>query len=652
MPYSKDDWRVIFTLDTNIPPRYICITDQGTVGLTGRTIVPKEELDRLQKEKSEYYQKERWAKFEALSYPNIDPIGRGSRGQGKWMFIGASGKKTIFYDTLRKDGVYRLGAWLGENQLIRNPPEGLKAKQLLQKTFPSLEPLQQIGTRVIILSPKKELWNGFLPLKNSDIMRYIGETWWELILDKKEIIIRWRGDEVKVRCPKYYEDTYIKKMCIHEWWIENQKLNWKKNPDAKIVELMILYSKEKIPKEYRGISIQRNGMKICNFDVGNMIPIINKEMAEHIYGWIKLCDEAEKELRVLEDPTHYDFSASFGSFGYFMFGKNGWLAKEILKFGEQKLGLGRDDKKLERLDILVANKLNKYFRKYYQGVKLVKTVPPHNVTDAPSRKRKKIRIKMPKPTFPSEETRKINFGESVTNIQYSIVNETESSKTLRTSLVLKTASKILKERILLKFVSDKIITIKSGAESELFGPYNVTFDKERFHSGTYVLEAEVVLLEGDVLDDQYGKGSIIDQDRELIYLNVEPPSGKGLLEFIDRIEFEDDKELQYRVREKDEKIRIEINIGHPAYKYSEELDNLLEKRNLYKQYKGDNPLLNYELSIGAEVIANYDIRKEAILIRENKDQFIANREEDENAFFIEAVDQANRIAQRIRYDLL
>lgn len=132
-PSRDDKWRVIFKLDDELPPRYISMTNQGTCGLTGRVFVSKKELDTLQREKPNKYQQERWAKFEALSYPNIDPIGRGSRGQGKWVFIGASKDKTIFYDTLRQDGVYRIGAWLGEKQLLKEPPERTNAEILLKK---------------------------------------------------------------------------------------------------------------------------------------------------------------------------------------------------------------------------------------------------------------------------------------------------------------------------------------------------------------------------------------------------------------------------------------------------------------------------------------------------------------------------------------
>jgi len=650
-PSNIDKWRVIFKLDKNLPPRYISITDQGTCGLTGEALVGKEMLDKLQRDKPIEYQKERWAKFEALSYPNIDPTGRGSRGQGKWVFIGASKDKTIFYDTIRQDGVYRLGAWLGEKQLMQKPPEGANAEICLKKHFPYLNSLRMIGTRVIILNPKKELWEGFLPIRKPPLAVYVGETWWELLRNGGEILIEWRGETVKVESPIYYTDSFIESQSREIWSIKDTSLGWSKNPNTKVKELIIFYSEKIIPEEFRGIAIQRRGMKICNFDIKTGNPSIKTEIAEHVYGWITFNEEAEKELRAIEDPTHYDFSASVGTFGYHVFSKSGWLAQEVRSFAEKKLGLGLEAKKPDRLDIIVANKLNRFVNKHKLGLPL--NIPsPGPGPDLGPRKRKKIRIKMPKPSFPRETTRRVEFGEHIRNIRVSVVNESKFSRKIKLSLVLKIASRKVHERILKRFIDCKTIILPSKSESAAFGPYAVTFDKKKFATGTYAIEAEIALLEGDILDDQFGKAVIVDEERELVYLDENPPAGKGLFEFIDRVEFKEEKKLQFRVKTKDDKMRIQINILHPAYKHNEDLDDLLEDKNLYAHHKLHRPLLDYEIGIGAEVIAQYDIRKEAKLIEEEKEKFILQRCEDKKAFFVEAIDQASRIAQRIRYEVL
>jgi len=650
-PTSNDKWCVTFEIDDRLPPRYIAITDQGTCGLTGKALIAKEELDRLQKDKPSEYQKERWAKFEALSYPNIDPVGRGSRGQGKWVFIGASEIKTIFYDTLRQDGKYRLGAWLGENQLLQELPEGDNAEKLLKQKFPYLDPLKRVGTRVIIVNPRKELWNGFLPFLECTLRKYIAETWWESLKNGAEILIKWKGETIKVETPTYYIDSFIQSKAREAWSVKDAFLGWDKNPKAKVNELVIIYSEEVIPEEFRGIAIQRAGMKINSFDIKTVIPSISSDIADHLYGWITFGKVAEEELREAEDPAHYDFSASLGTFGYHVFGKNGWLSQEIIEFAEKKLGLGLAKSKIDHLDTIVTNKLNKFVNRYKLGLPLSEGPrPPPPSPPPPRQPPQEIRIKMPKPKFPREETRRVEYGEVVKDIRVSVINDSNVSRKLRLTLMLKTASRKVQERVLKTFIACETI-VNSKSESALFGPYPVTFEKEKFDSGTYALEAEIVLLDGNVSDEEFPKGWM-DEERELIYVNVEPPAGEGLFEHIERIEFKQEKELQFRVKPKDGKMRVQINTLHPAYKYNEDLDDLLAKKKMYIQYKVGRPLMHYELSIGAEAIAQFDIKKDATLLSKGRKQFLAKRDEDKKAFFEEAIDQTSRVAQRIRNEIL
>jgi len=49
-----------------------------------------------------------------------------------------------------------------------------------------IEPLDEIGTRIIIVDPIDEV---IQDMKNGNILRYIGETWWEIILKREASII-------------------------------------------------------------------------------------------------------------------------------------------------------------------------------------------------------------------------------------------------------------------------------------------------------------------------------------------------------------------------------------------------------------------------------------------------------------------------------
>ena len=90
-----------------------------------------------------------------------------------------------------------------------------------------------------------------------------------------------------------------------------------------------------------------------------------------------------------------------------------------------------------------------------------------------------------------------------------VVNDSGASRIIKLTLMLKSASrKGIPERPLKTFI-DVVLTVPPNGESENFGPFNITFDKDKFDDGTYVLEAEIVLLEGDVLDDKFGKGVVL-----------------------------------------------------------------------------------------------------------------------------------------------
>jgi hypothetical protein len=241
---------------------------------------------------------------------------------------------------------------------MKKPLEGEVAKQLIKEKF-NLNPLSKVGTRIIIVNPRTEFVDGFYPTNKGPLVNYIKETWWELLKGGASILIKRGQYSFKVENPPYYSDDFIERNAEETMIAKNCSLDWAKNSKAKATELAIIYSKSAIPEGFRGIAIQRNGMKIRSFDVRIENPAITPEIAERIYGWISFNEEGEKELRSIEDTTHYDFSSSIGSFGIHVFGRNGWLVQQVREFAEQRLGLGSPDKgKSDRSDILAVNRLN------------------------------------------------------------------------------------------------------------------------------------------------------------------------------------------------------------------------------------------------------------------------------------------------------
>src|SRR3990172_6759748 len=63
---------------------FLCITDRGTTGLTGRVLKPEELQEDLPAV-------ERWGRFENVAFTKDPSEGAlGSRGRGKFIFVGAS----------------------------------------------------------------------------------------------------------------------------------------------------------------------------------------------------------------------------------------------------------------------------------------------------------------------------------------------------------------------------------------------------------------------------------------------------------------------------------------------------------------------------------------------------------------------------------
>src|SRR3712207_6195079 len=95
--------RVEFKLVENDKGNFLTISDSGTSGLTGPVLdIEDYEVDLPEDA--------HWARFESFAFTKESPDAIGARGQGKFIFLRAAKEYTMYYDTLRDDGVYRVGA--------------------------------------------------------------------------------------------------------------------------------------------------------------------------------------------------------------------------------------------------------------------------------------------------------------------------------------------------------------------------------------------------------------------------------------------------------------------------------------------------------------------------------------------------------------
>ena len=191
---------VEFNIVKNQHGKFLTFTDSNTTGLTGDIKSSIDAYKNLRKD-------DHWARFEAFAFTKDDPDALGARGQGKFIFLRASKQYKMFYDTLRHDGVYRLGATEAtETGRLIYPERGRKwenksAKSKLAEHC-GLEPLTNVGTRIIVCEPSNEVLDS---IGNGEFAAAIGETWFRAI-EKNELKV-WiitQGKRIYVDLPVNY----------------------------------------------------------------------------------------------------------------------------------------------------------------------------------------------------------------------------------------------------------------------------------------------------------------------------------------------------------------------------------------------------------------------------------------------------------------
>jgi len=210
-------WSFTFELLETKSRKFLLMNDQGTTGLTGRVLTPEEyEMDLPSKEK--------WGRFEGVAFTQPrEERTLGSRGRGKFIFVGSSKEYTILYDTLQDDGIYRFGfRTVKKTESPIAAYDGEEGKQKLREVTNNLiEPLQSVGTRVIIVSPVDELVKDF---KSGQFLRYISETWWEIILKYEATIkVKTGGQEYTATVPEEFDLKDVDSRKLKFWLKKNQR---------------------------------------------------------------------------------------------------------------------------------------------------------------------------------------------------------------------------------------------------------------------------------------------------------------------------------------------------------------------------------------------------------------------------------------------
>jgi len=541
------NWAITFELIEGKGTRFFVFSDRGTTGLTGKVLKPEEMEQDLPED-------ERWGRFESLAFrktPEQERAPLGSRGRGKFIFVGASKRYTILYDTLRKDGLYRLGArWVEPTQSPVYSWENEEAKQKLSEIADGiLPPLNEIGTRVIIVDPVDELIDA---LKNGTFLRFLGETWWE-ILEKYQakIVLKFDDQEVQASKPQEFELQERDSKDYAVWLKENEKQK-RGNVSFFVKKLHIISSRKRsVSDDLRGVAIQRGGMKIC----GILHRYLPQNIAETIFGYLTVDEDTERELRLLDDPEHYSFDFSRGVARAL----KEYIQEELEKFAKEKLGWGADIRQIkrakqqeaERQAIWAANRIaNKL------GI-LGKAPKKTKRGGEKGRRWKEIRLRFAEFTFPKDGTIRVDWGERLKDIILEAVNDSGKPSGFRLKIFIRFYDKVIKTLL------EKDFQIQPSKTLEVFGPHTEHIEKKSYpDKGRYFVVARMISL----MDED--KGVELDEVKQSFYVEKDPPQ-TGLFEKCEPVGT-DPTWIGTVEKGGEGGWKLIYNIEHPSYLVSEE----------------------------------------------------------------------------------
>ncbi len=554
---AGDSWKMSFTLMKDTAGReMLLMEDHGTVGLTGR-MLPEETYD------DDLPEEERWGRFQGLAFRRKKKEALGARGQGKFVFVGASRNRTIVYDTLRQDDIYRIGIRrLGNLWEFENAG----AKDCLLRYSPSVSPLTEIGTRVIIDEPEDWLKDSLI---NGRFLRYIQTTWWPLLLDERvEISVNINGKKSVVTVPNDLQFPTIDSADFKVWITEWACVPGKSRKGLRIKRLHIVWSKEPLSDDIQGIAIIRGGMIVERMPISDLLIAPDPIISKHTYGYVEGDLGVQHKLKECEDPTHYRFTkkAGWGNKNIYQAIKD-YVAAQMQHFSSAKLGsqLGKSSTG----DYATLKEFNSLLKSIGIDIEVLSPpTPPRTQTqrtiqvslnnDQPDC----LHLSFPAPYF-SSPIKRVEFDEEITNIRAKIINSTRSRARIHLSIYTE------QDEIKRETLVDKEMTVFPNYPIHV-NPMSLKIKKTEYAHGECHLKAKMVCLS----HPDHKKGEELEIISVRFWIATDPPLGKGAfreVQYVPEVKEEIDGEI-VRIDGKvtshssgDGNILL-INTSHPLYK--------------------------------------------------------------------------------------
>lgn len=467
-----------FELIKNGKGIFFTMTDSNTKGLTGE-VLKIENYDRLK-------ESDHWARFEGFGFTTPNPDAIGARGQGKFIFLAASKDHLMYYDSLREDGTYRLGATQAtEMDCPMLHWDGEEGRNIL-KELTDLEPLSRTGTRIIIVNPIKELVN---EIKNGGFIYGIEETWFRAI-EKGRLRVQIKGSDgtKAAKTPKLFPIPPRDTANIKVWHKKNDEVRLLSGECFRIKHLQIGYKKGgQIPERLRGVAIIHNNMKITSISIEG-VPL---DITNSIYGFVEFDHNLDRELRKTynQNPNHYDLIWRRAVPKKI---KN-YVQEELRKFSYEKLKIGIDPRERRKqiratAELDALRNLSKYAKELGLFGRKGGPVKPPPISPPPP-PNKRIGVMLHNFNFPDpERAPRVNWGEKIKDFEVRIFNKTGDNVKGQLRIFM-----LLSDKEITTIHDEKGIDITPYLKPEPFGPFSVTFSKSMFpNPGEYRLRIRLV----------------------------------------------------------------------------------------------------------------------------------------------------------------
>lgn len=538
---------VEFNIVRNGKGTFLTITDQNTIGLTGDVKHKVENYEELQPD-------DHWARFESFGFTKDDVDALGARGQGKFIFLHASETYTMYYDTLRKDGVHRLGGTQATKTGCPIYPEGNAepwegdVAQGELRTCCELAPLKEVGTRVIICEPRKEVLDA---ITDGEMERAIQETWFRLLQKEKlEVTICINGRVETVGLPDICKlpkrDSEAHKVWILGKDFTNNEIDIPSGEKYKVKHFHAAYlENETVPNALQGITLVQNGMKIVSRPMDMAMAPSN--INEKIIGYIEFDKELDRELRKGKNqhPNHYDLKwrSSVPR------GIKKFISNQLEAFGKAKLGLGEDPR--ERKNRRKSNAEDLAMRQLQRYAKDLKLFGPHrsrpgkntSIPTSPPHKEKGLSFK---DFFIPNEGLRVNWGEQIT---FSLWTFNKTSETVQCKISLRV---LHGDSEIVKLLDNKLYVLESKSSKLMRdSPFVLDIEKPQYKDvGEHRVKA--VLIDAET-------GEEIDSLTRKFWVESDPPMQQPF-------ELRAAKELGRRAwHADDDAMVLHYNTAHPEY---------------------------------------------------------------------------------------